>query len=114
MGDLYLWECQGERFFLGGGPQQVTCNKNKNYISGSKAQYMIQKQRLLHCDAGNHRNMLSCSRSAMATFTSTWYNSLGRTSGTITVTKCNTIAWEGLVGRVTVTKYKTGFKLVKE
>jgi hypothetical protein len=38
----------------------------------------------------------------------------GRTSGTITVTKCNTIAWEGLVGRVTVTKYKTGFKLVKE
>jgi len=75
---------------------------------------MIQKQRLLHCDAGNHRNMLSCSRSAMATFTSTWYNSLERTSGTITVTKCNTIAWEGLVGQVTVTKYKTGFKLVKE
>jgi hypothetical protein len=43
-----------------------------------------------------------------------WYNSLGRTSGTITVTKCNTIAWERLVGQVTVTKYKTGFKLVKK
>jgi len=56
----------------------------------------------------------TCSRSAIATFTSTWFNSLERTSGTITVTKCNTIAWEKLVGRVTVTKYKTGFKLVKE
>jgi hypothetical protein len=50
MGDLYLWGCQGEQFFLGDGPQQVTCNRNKNF--GPKAQYMIQKQqRLLHCDA---------------------------------------------------------------
>ncbi len=48
--------------FLGGGPQQVTCNKNKNSIFGSKAQYMIQKQqRLLHCDDGNHRIMLPLS-----------------------------------------------------
>jgi hypothetical protein len=62
MGDLYLWGCQGERFFLGGGPQQVTCNKNKNLIFGPKAQYMIQKQqRLLHCDAGNQRIMLPLS-----------------------------------------------------
>jgi hypothetical protein len=59
MRDLYLWECQGERFFLGDGPQQVTCNRNKNLIFGPKAQYMIQKQqRLLHCDAGNNRIML--------------------------------------------------------
>ena len=96
MGDLYLWECQGERFFLGGGPQQVTCNKNKNYISGSKAQYMIQKQRLLHCDAGNNRILLSLSDSNLhfnlVQFLGEdkWnyycdqmqYNCLGRISGT--------------------------------
>ena len=64
MGDPYPLECQGERFLLGGVPQQVTCNRNKNSIFGPKAQYMIQKQqRLLYCDAGNNRILLPLSDS---------------------------------------------------